>query len=74
MPDFLERVECSGCGQEWHTMDCGGCGAEVVRRYVLEPEVPAFDAEAFAAFRADPKRQTMVDRILAVDPVSEKEH
>lgn len=34
----LERVECSGCGQEWHLMDCGGCGREVVRRYVQEDE------------------------------------
>lgn len=34
----LERVECSGCGQEWHLMDCGGCGDEVVRRYVSEDE------------------------------------
>jgi hypothetical protein len=35
----IERVECSGCGQEWHAMDCGGCGAEVVRRYVPADEV-----------------------------------
>jgi hypothetical protein len=36
---YIDRVECSGCGQLWHEMDCGGCGSEIEVRYVPAAEI-----------------------------------
>lgn len=52
--------------------DCGGCEAEHYARMDAEEEGREFDPEAFAAFRADPARIALVERILDI-PVTKED-